>query len=351
MEFGMLVEANLQSGSKMITPHQRYKEMLEEAVACDKAGFDVFGASEQHFIAPTCVISAPETLLAAVAAITKNIKIRPATILLPFQHPVHVAERLATLDLISDGRVEFGSGKGNSFYTIEGFGLSPDELEDRWFESLQIILKALSGKPFSHTGKYWSVPERTLAPAPLQQPHPPLWYAAISPKSHELAGRLGLGLMTLTVGVDLDKLAERVQIYKKAIQRPEPIGQTVLDKVSCFVQLHCSDTTEQAEEDCKKPFMDYLQSVVDLYEHKLKASGTKVDFTETRKKINWDYLNNSDQIVVGDPDTVIRKLEHYREAGVDEVFIRAEGIEHDKVMKSIELLGKYVIPHFKKKTQ
>lgn len=349
MEFGILTEANLQSGRNFLGFQERYQHVLEEVVLADQMGFDVFGSSEQHFFAPHCVISSPETILAAAAVLTKNIKLRFASILIPFHHPIDSAEKIASVDVLSNGRVEFGTAKGNSWFTLGGYNMNPAEVDDRFDEAFEVILKALTQETFSHEGKFWTIPERSLSPKLVQKDHPALWYAAISPKSHKLAGQLGVGLMTLTVGVELDKLAERVQTYRDGIKQAKPIGNYITNKVSSFTQLHCAETTQRAREYSEIPFMDYTKTVVDLYEQKLQKTGVNVDFSKAREQIRWDRLNDTDQVVVGTPDEIIEKLEKYEQAGVDEVFIRSEGIEHAEVMKSIELLGKYVIPHFKEK--
>jgi alkanesulfonate monooxygenase SsuD/methylene tetrahydromethanopterin reductase-like flavin-dependent oxidoreductase (luciferase family) len=350
MEFGLLTEANLQSGDKFLSFHERYQHVLEEVVLADKVGFDVFGSSEQHFFAPHCVISSPETILAAAAVLTENIKLRFASILLPFHHPIDSAEKISSVDVLSNGRVEFGTAKGNSWNTLGGYNLDPNEVDGRFDEAFKIILQALTNEKFKYEGKFWTIPEeRSLSPKLIQKDHPPLWYAAISPKSHKLAGEMGCGLMTLTVGVELEQLAQRVQTYREGIKSAKPVGNYINNKVSSFTNLHCAETTQRALDYSEKPFMDYTKTVVDLYEEKLKKTGVDVDFSSTREKLRWDYLNDSNQVIVGNPDEIIEKLEKYEEAGVDEIFIRSEGIDHPEVMKSIELLGKYVIPHFKEK--
>lgn len=349
MEFGILTEANLQSGNKFLSFQERYQHVLEEVVLADKMGFDVFGSSEQHFFAPHCVISSLETVLAAAAVLTKDIKLRFASILLPFHHPIDSAEKIASVDVLSNGRVEFGTAKGNSWYTLGGYNVNPAEVDERFDEAFQIVLKALTNESFSHDGKYWTIPERSLSPKLVQKDHPPLWYAAISPKSHKLAGEMGVGLMTLTVGVELEQLAKRVETYREGIKEAKPVGNYINNKVSSFTQLHCAETTERAREYSEKPFMDYTGTVIDLYEQKLQKTGVNIDFSKAREKLNWKHLNDADQVIVGNPDEIIEKLEKYELAGVDEVFIRSEGIEHAEVMKSIELLGKHVIPYFKEK--
>jgi alkanesulfonate monooxygenase SsuD/methylene tetrahydromethanopterin reductase-like flavin-dependent oxidoreductase (luciferase family) len=351
MKFGLLTEGNLWSGKKLLSFEEKYKEILEQAKLADQVGFYSFGCAEQHFYYPNCVLSSPEIVLSSVAALTKNIKIRTAVTLLPYQHPVKVAENIATLDLMANGRVEFGTGKGNSLYTIEGFGFKANDVEltERWRESLEVIVKAWTNESFSHEGKYYKVPERTLTPKPVQKPHPALWYATLSPKSHEIAGRSGLGVMTSTLAIEFEKMARNVELYKKAAQNPEPIGKVVNNRIAILPPLHVGETMQKAREVASQHMVRYLNDIVDLYEQKLKATGLNLDFTRTRNMLDWDYLNDANMVVVGDPDYVIERLEKFEAVGADEIVVLTDGIPHEEAMKSIELIGKYVIPHFEAK--
>src|SRR5690606_16534307 len=150
-------------------------------------------------------------------------------------------------------------------------------------------------------------------PRPIQSPHPKLWYAAISPESHELAGRTGQGVMSLTVGITLQQLEKRIKLYQQAAQSPEPFFPGAINnRFSVFVLANCADTTEKARQDARKPMLAYLEGVVDLYEKTMRAMGSKLDFTETRKTISdFDQLDATDNIVVGDPETMIKKLKRY----------------------------------------
>ncbi len=356
MQFGIMTEAcmvgDISEIDKVPTVEDfrlRYQGVIEEALLADQLGYSVFGTSEQHFYAPMCTVASGEPFLAAVAAQTKNIKIRTSITLLPFHQPVRVAEQIATLDLLSNGRVEFGSGKGNSTKTAGGFGIDLSETDARWKEAMDIVISAWADDEFSYDGKFYKVPPRRLCPKMIQRPHPPLWYAAISPSSHEKAARMGMGVMSLTAGVDLRQLERRVKIYREAIKNPQPYRDLVQDKFSVYVLAHCAETTEQARKEAEPPMLAYLKGVVELYENTMKAAGNQLDFTKTRETVsNFKLLDETDNVIVGDPETIIKKIKRYESLGVDEIFFRMEGLPHDKVMKSIRLIGEHVIPHFKK---
>ena len=347
MDFGILTEACMIGTDTSF--RDRYHEVLAEARLADEVGFDVWGASEQHFSAPLCSISAGELMLAAAASTTKRIKLRTCITLLPFHQPVRVAEQIATLDLISDGRIEFGSGRGNSAVTAGGFNIELSETEKRWEEGMEVLIRAWTQDEFSYDGQFYKVPPRRLSPKLIQEPHPKLWFAAISPESHKRAARKGMGVMSLSVGVTLKQLQKRIEIYNDAAVSPEPYAGVVNKRFSVYALANCADTNEQARADARAPMLAYLKGVVDLYENTMKSSGASLDFTETRRTISdFDHLDRSDNVIVGDPETVIRKIKRYESMGVEEMMFRIEGMPHHAAMRAIELIGKHVIPAFKK---
>ncbi len=349
MEFGILTEASMVGGGTT-SFRERYHEVLAEARLADEVGFHVIGSSEQHFGAPLCTISAGELVLSAIAATTKNIKLRTTITLLPFHHPVRVAEQIATLDILSNGRVEFGSGRGNSAHTAGGFNIKLSETEGRWKEGMDILIRAWTQDEFSYDGEYFKVPPRRLSPKLIQSPHPKLWYAAISPESHQHAARKGMGVLSLTVGITLKQLEKRIKMYEEASRSPEPYAGIVNKRFSVFVLGNCADTVEKARADAKIPMLAYLKGVVDLYENTMRAAGSTLDFSETRRIISdFDYLDQTDNILVGDPDTMITKIKRYESLGVDEIMFRIEGMPHDATLRAIELIGKHVIPAFRTK--
>ncbi len=343
MDIGIITEASMTGGASTFTG--RYHEVLAEAKLADEVGFSVFGVSEQHFNAPLCSIPSNELFLAAIAMITKRMRLRTAITLLPYHHPVRVAEQIATLDIFSNGRVEFGSGKGNSTLASGGFNLDTSETEGRWQEGMDIVTRAWSQDEFSYEGRFYKVPTRRLAPTFPRKPHPDLWYAAISPESHELAGRKGMGVMSLAVGITLKQLEKRMKSYQDAIRNPEPYAGVVNNRFSVFCLAHCADTTAQALAEAAPPMLHYLKGVIDMYETTLKSQGKNLDFTATRKIISdFEHLDRTDNVVVGDPQKLIEKIRRYQALGVQEMLLRMEGLPHQKLMHAIELIGRHVIP-------
>lgn len=346
MEFGLLSEGFLRPG---VTEAERYHQVIREFLAAEEAGFDVVGMSEQHFISPMCTFGAAEPVYGAIAALTSRIKIRTSIILLPYHHPLNVAERIATLDILSKGRVEFGTGRGNSWLTAGGFDIPLEETEGRWRESLEVILKAWEPGEMEHHGQFFDVPPRDVVPKPVQKPHPPLWYAAISPHSHEMAGRLGMGVMSLTIGVTKDQVERRIARYHQGQAEGQPLVKQPVNKVSVYTLAYCAEDRVAARREAEEPMLQYLTHTANLYEEGLRRQGTPVAFGDLRAKLSdFNRVAGDGMVMCGDPDDCIKWIREYEAIGVGEIMLRIEGVPHEKVMESIRTFGKHVIPSFKK---
>src|SRR5947199_274549 len=224
-----------------------YHEALEQIELADRLGYDTVWEVEHHFLNEFAHSSAPEVFLAAVAQRTRRIRLGHGVVLLPhkFNHPIRVAERVAALDLLSDGRVEFGTGRSSQFEQA-GFEVDTDLSREMWQESLEMIPRMWTEDPFEHAGRFVTVPARSIRPKPLQKPHPPIWMAATSPQSWEVAARNGIGVLGLTIFVSVPQLAERVRAYRAALAQAKPVGKFVNDRVGAFTIVHVAETKEQA---------------------------------------------------------------------------------------------------------
>src|SRR6185369_7514372 len=146
-----------------------------------------------------------------------------------FNHPIRVAERVAALDLVSNGRVEFGTGRSSQFEQA-GFEIETELSRDMWQESLEIIPRMWTEETFEYKGRFVDIPPRSIHPKPLQKPHPPIWMAATSPASWEIAGRNGIGILGLTIFVSVPQLADRVRAYRSALRAAKPVGKFINDR-------------------------------------------------------------------------------------------------------------------------
>ena len=234
---------------------------------CDRAGWKYVWSVEHHFLEEYSHISASEIFLPYVAARTKRIHVGSAiyNITPPVNHPARMAERVAMLDHLSEGRFEFGTGRGSSSTEFKGFGIPDGDDDARMYdESLREILRMWRETKYSYEGKYFSMPERNVLPKPYSQPHPPLWVACGSPSTFEKAGRLGLGALCFSLGSPKD-FEPLIKIYKDTIKHAEPVGDYVNDNVACVTALVCHEDGKQARQIALNMGSGYHTSLVFRY--------------------------------------------------------------------------------------
>jgi alkanesulfonate monooxygenase SsuD/methylene tetrahydromethanopterin reductase-like flavin-dependent oxidoreductase (luciferase family) len=332
------------AGDQLARIPQRYEEVIAEAKLADEVGFDAFGCGEQHFDPPYWTISNPETMLAAVARETKRIRLRSTIFLLPFSHPIRLAEAIGTLDIVSGGRLELGTGRGNNSRALRGFQVPFEEQDDRFAEALAIIKGALSQDSFSFSGKYYQFEDLQILPKSIQRPYPPLYYAAISPESHRLAAREGLGLLTLGSAMSPEQVKKRFALYNDNFVD----GPGALRKISMSVHTFCAENDDAALEKYRDSVLKYLQRTVFLYEKTLREKGLELDFSNTKSIIqDYQFMVDNNLIAAGSPEKVIETYQYYKELGVNEIRVRSDGLPHELLMKNIKTLADKVFPHFK----
>jgi alkanesulfonate monooxygenase SsuD/methylene tetrahydromethanopterin reductase-like flavin-dependent oxidoreductase (luciferase family) len=188
-----------------------FRDCLEQAVLADQLGFHAIWEVEHHGLREYSHSSAPEIFLSFVAARTQRVRIGHGVTLLPYRynHPLRIAERIATLDILSGGRVDWGSGKSSSRVEQDAFEVDRESLHDQWLEALEIIPKMWQSEVFSHKGRFFTIPPTQVVPKPLQKPHPPMFAACTKPDSAAAVGKLGLGALNFAIGGD-DYLAQKV---------------------------------------------------------------------------------------------------------------------------------------------
>jgi alkanesulfonate monooxygenase SsuD/methylene tetrahydromethanopterin reductase-like flavin-dependent oxidoreductase (luciferase family) len=357
LRFGLLQEGLCDPGTD---GHRRYHEMVEEAVVAEEAGFDVYAASEQHFIVSPDItsVSSPEVFLTFVAARTSRIRLRTAsTVLLEFNHPVRVAERVATLDVLSRGRAELGTARSNNVKTLEAFGVDPTTTRAQWTESLQVVVACLTSDPFEHAGELWTVPQRTLSPPIVQKPHPPIYVSASGPETHAIAGKLGIGAMTGASIIGWQHVEDCARAYKEAVAEPEPVTPMVNDAL-CFAALgaHCAEDAEQAFDEARRPTTAFMRRMLGpggMYESLIKASpdyGYLAGVAEEARKRMDDLeyiVSIAPYMSIGTPEFLIDRFRRLEELGYDEVLLRIDGMGHGVNVRSIQAFGEHVMPAFR----
>jgi alkanesulfonate monooxygenase SsuD/methylene tetrahydromethanopterin reductase-like flavin-dependent oxidoreductase (luciferase family) len=365
MDFGIFYEIQVNSPLKHREREAEvFHQVLDQVVAAEEAGFNNFWSVEHHFQPGFSHSSAPEVLYGALSQRTSRIRIGHAVVLLPFpyNHPVRVAERIATLDILSKGRVEVGTGRSGTIQELGGFGIPPEETRPRWEEALRLLVNIWTSKDgtFSWKGKYFDIPERSIVPLPVQKPHPPLWLACSNEETHKIAGRMGLGLLTLVVMVGPEEVARRINLYRDGLKEVKPVGAFVNNRTAVFYMVHCADTDKEARENAERGFMSYVNTIFTV-SGQLQAAvkegtrdaparaGANLPPGVSAQEVNMDYLLRNRTVICGSPDTCIEQLEHIQKVtGLDHMMGMQQfwSIPHEKVMKSIRLFGKHVIPHF-----
>jgi len=375
MKFDLLYELQTPKPHDERSEYRCYQEALEQIELADRLGYDTVWFVEHHFLNEFAHSSAPEVFLGALTQRTKNIRLGHGVTLLPhkFNHPIRVAERVAALDLLSNGRVEFGTGR-SSQYEQAGFEIETERSRAMWQESLEMIPRMWTEDPFEHRGEFVSVPPRSILPKPLQKPHPPIWMAATSPEGWEIAGRNGIGILGLTIFVRIPQLADRVRSYRKALEQAKPVGKAINARVGAFTIVHVAETQEQAlangGPDAAINYLLYAFRVLGGFADP-QGRGMQREYAELEIKstpyrdliakeypiivkmqkgeCTFEDLDREDMVIVGDVDHVIRKVERYRDAGLDHFIslMQADRIPHDKVMRSIELFANEVMPRFR----
>src|SRR5437763_1865755 len=216
------------------------RNALEQSELADRLGFDYVWEVEHHFLEEYAHSSAPEVFLAAASQRTKRIRLGHGIVALPpaYNHPARVAERIATLDLVSDGRVEFGTGETSSQMELGGFGVPRDEKRAQWDEALDVITRMFVEEPFAGArGRHVNMPPRNVVPKPQQKPHPPLWVACSRRDTILLAAHKGMGALSFAF-IDPEEAAKWMHDYETTLaERCVPVGAAVNPQVACVTPM------------------------------------------------------------------------------------------------------------------
>src|SRR5207247_9050375 len=191
MDFGTFL---LMQSPSARTSQEIYSRGVEVAQAAEALGFRSVWPAEHH-CSTYGYLARPAQLATYIAAKTTRLRVGTAVIVVPLHHPLVIAEEIATLDLLSGGRFDVGLGRGYQHYEFERLGLELESSRERWEESVDILLKAFAGGPFTYDGKFFEIPETCVFPQPVQRPHPPIWITAQSPESAEAAVRRGFNAL------------------------------------------------------------------------------------------------------------------------------------------------------------
>jgi alkanesulfonate monooxygenase SsuD/methylene tetrahydromethanopterin reductase-like flavin-dependent oxidoreductase (luciferase family) len=362
VDFGLLFEIGVPKPWDDRSEYEAYWNALEQARTAEEAGFSHIWAVEHHFLEEFSHCSSPEVWLTAVAQHTSRIRIGHGVVLVPspFNHPVRVAERVAALDIMSNGRVEFGAGRSITREELGGFNIDSGDSRPMLLEGLNQIVSLwqAGSEPASLTGEYMTMPPRPVFPKPLQKPHPPLWMACTSPETYELAGRNGTGVLAFGWAIDPPALKRQIDKYRAALRDTDHGDRAVNDKVAVFLMGLCLEDEEEARERARAPFTYYMDASAEFFLHWGRGgtlppgyewyaeASTHAHAVAERQK--FDYLVNNGMALVGRPETVIEVVQNYRDVGADQIIVGTQlgAMKHEDTLTSLRLMGEQVLPKF-----
>jgi len=356
MKFGINLSSSLPKPWKPGDEERLAHDCLRAAVLADELGFDYFWIGEHHFLEEYHHMSACEVLMGALAVVTKNIRLAHGIMTLQpkMNHPIRVAERIALEDLLSHGRIDFGSGRGSGEKEWGGFEITPEGTREAWEESLRAIVEMWKTEEFSWKGESFNIPERNIIPKPAQQPHPPLWLACTNPDTQRRAGELGLGSIAFLYA-GLADVAERVKIYEEGLANlKNPIGDYVNKHFAFFTNCAVAADEEWAKNHYRETSIRSREVFTTAGWLNTTSSTLREDVKlEIAKKggfsIDWDDILERRGAVVGNAERAADTIQAFADVGVDQtvfnIFPGIVGI--DEVERNLRFLAEHVIPKFR----
>ena len=321
MQFGLFGGARTRR-SIGLEDSQGYESFIEYVVEADRLGFAQLFMVEHHFTGQGQV-SASMTVLAYLAARTRKIRLGTAVVVLPWHNPVLIAEQVATLDLLTGGRVDFGVGKGYRKAEFDGFCIPVAEATERFDEAMEIIRKAWTAEGrFSHHGKRWHYENVVVEPEPLQRPHPPLWLAAVSHDSIRRAARDGYNLL-LDQLAQVDQIVQRIAIFREECERiGRPYDPAMVATARPLQMIHHESERAQAYETRRR----VLATIGDLARDKLP-----------------DRIEDDTAPLLGTPEEVIARLKELEAGGATNILL----VDPNASVANLRAFAREVMPAFR----
>ncbi len=360
MKFGIFIDLQLPRPWYEGDESRLFQEALEQVALADQIGIDHVWVQEHHFLEEYCHSSAPEVFLAACSQRTKNIRLgHGIAVMSPkFNHPARIAERLATLDILSGGRVEWGTGESGSRIELEGFGVDFVDKRPMWAEAVRETAKMMCMNPYpGFEGKYFSMPHRNVVPKPIQKPHPPIWAACSNRDSLNLAARLGIGALTFAF-VSAEEAKFWVQEYYETFQNNcQPTGQAVNPNVAMLTGFMCDHNPEKAMERGQEGAQFFAFGLGHYWRDGVHVPGKTNLWNEFKKRPASSIQKmererkKAGMRGIGTPEQLIENFRALEEAGVDQLILlqQSGNYRHEHICQSLELFGKEVLPQFKER--
>ncbi|MEY2476426.1 MAG: hypothetical protein QOG87_1741 [Actinomycetota bacterium] len=372
MKFGFFYEHQLPRPWGPDSEFQLLQDALDQIELADSLGYDYVWEVEHHFLEEYSHSSAPEVFLAAASQRTRRIRLGHGIVQLPFNfnHTARVAERVATLDLLSNGRVDFGTGESSSENELGGFNIARDEKREQWTEAVEAVSRMFVEEPFAGAeGRWLHMPPRNVLPKPRQKPHPPMWVACSRRETIHLAAQRGLGALSFSF-VEPDEAKVWVDDYYATLQSDEcvPAGFSVNPNLAIVTPFMCHADEETAIERGLDGGHFFGYSLIHHYaigQHQPGITNVWDEFQEKRSMYGFDRevaAQTGDSLAamieqgglgslrgaIGTPDQVRDLVQGYADAGVDQViFVSQAGRnQHAHICESMELFAREVMPEF-----
>src|SRR5215470_4550552 len=336
MEFGMFHEFQRLPGA---SEPSAFADSFAQIDAAERLGLDAMWLAELHFAPERSVLASPMILAAAIAERTKRMKIGTAVQVLPLCHPLRLAEEVATVDQLSNGRLIFGVGRSGFAHTYSTYGVDYGESRERFAETLHIVKRAFSEERFSHQGKYFTFNNVRLAPKPWRQPWPEIRVAAASPDTYVEVAELGHPIFVAARTGNLSELAPLVKTYREAWKKAGHPGD---GEVFLRVPVYVAATEERAREEPRESIMHLLRYIGDRLASSASSSGARAIENRAergRKALTIDYEEvTRERMIVGTPARVIDRLEQLRgELGLNGILAELNPgslIAHERVLEA-----------------
>jgi alkanesulfonate monooxygenase SsuD/methylene tetrahydromethanopterin reductase-like flavin-dependent oxidoreductase (luciferase family) len=349
MEFGMFHEFQRLPGA---SDAHAFADSFAQVDEAERLGLDAMWLAELHFNPERSVLASPLILAAAIAARTKTMKIGTAVQVLPLCHPLRLAEEIATIDHLANGRLIFGVGRSGFAHTYKTYGVDYGESRERFAETLAIVKRAFTEERFSHKGKYFAYDNVRLSPRPVQRPWPEIRVAAASPDTYEEMGTMGHAIFVAARTGNLSELKPMVQTYQAAWKAAGHPGK---GGVFLRVPVYVAETEERAREEPRESILHLLRTIGSRLAESAKLDSARAIEKRAERgakmvSIEYDEILR-ERMIVGTPPQVVDRLKQVQEElGLDGILAELNPgslIPHQQVMTALRLLCEQVIPAFK----
>ncbi|MDQ3094491.1 MAG: LLM class flavin-dependent oxidoreductase [Actinomycetota bacterium] len=374
MRFGLFYEHQVPRPWGHGDERRVFAEALEQIELADRVGFDCVWLVEHHFLEEYSHSSAPDLFLAAASQRTQRIRLGHGIVhaLPAINHPARVAERVATLDVLSGGRVEFGTGEGSAAAELDAFGVDPADKRAMWEEGVRVALRCMTETPFTgHVGDHVRMPPRNVVPKPLQRPHPPVWVACSRRETIHLAAKHGIGALAFAF-FDPEEARHWVEDYYSTLaDKGVPLGDAVNANLACVTSFFCDPDEDEAVRRGAEGvnFIGYSLGHYYVFgRHKPGQGDLWAEYRERRAVEGYDpdavalATGSPDRLgakvvregtsglrgAMGTPNQVREYLRRYEACGVDQIILSctAGRNRHEHVLEALELFAREVMPEF-----